>query len=72
MIYHGPDDLAQRLDVPREWVMRRVRTGEFPHLRLGRYVRFTDEHVRQIEAAHEVSTPRGVGDVHGRKTRRAS
>lgn len=65
------DDLAARFGVSREWVRRRCRTGEFPHLRIGSAIRFTEAHVAQIEKAHEVTPDpeRETGDPWGRKKR---
>lgn len=71
MTYYTPDDLAARFGLTREWVMARVRGGELPHLRLGRYVRFTDAHVAAFEAAHDRAGAERH-DRHGRKPRRGS
>ena len=71
MTYHTPDYVADLFDVSVSFVMRRVRSGEFPHLRLGKTTRFTDEHIAAIVAAHEVAPDASV-NPYGRKTRRAS
>jgi len=33
-------ELAERLNVPKNWPLEQARAGNIPHLRLGRYVRF--------------------------------
>lgn len=65
-----PDDLAQVLRISARQVTRRAATGEFPHLRLGRAFRFTDDHVAQIIATHEVAAAREPESPWGRITRR--
>jgi excisionase family DNA binding protein len=32
--------IAERLGVPKSWVLESARAGAIPHVRLGRYVRF--------------------------------
>jgi len=32
--------VANRLGVPKSWVLESARSGAIPHVRLGRYVRF--------------------------------
>lgn len=41
------DDVADILGVSTRWVNDRTRSGEIPHVRLGRYVRYQRE---QVEA----------------------
>lgn len=48
-------ELAAHLGVARTWVDVRVRRREIPHLRLGRYVKFTPAHVAAIEAQYAVA-----------------
>lgn len=67
---HTPDDLAQVLQVSAQQVKRRAASGEFPHVRLGRAFRFTDEHVQQIIASHEVAVVVEPEAPWGRVTRR--
>jgi excisionase family DNA binding protein len=33
-------EVADRLGVPKSWVLESARSGAIPHVRLGRYVRF--------------------------------
>jgi excisionase family DNA binding protein len=40
-------EIADRLAVPKTWVLDSARSGAIPHLRLGRYVRF---HWPDVEA----------------------
>jgi excisionase family DNA binding protein len=35
-------DVADRLGVPKSWVLESARSGAIPHVRLGRYVRFDE------------------------------
>jgi excisionase family DNA binding protein len=35
------DAVADRLNVPKSWVLESARAGAIPHVRLGRYVRFS-------------------------------
>ena len=50
-----PDELAQKLSVPRSWVYEQSRQGKLPTHRIGRYVRFrlseVLEHQRQRHAS---------------------
>lgn len=41
----GIKAMAKRLDVPVSWLYSRTRTGEIPHLKLGKYVKFRPEEV---------------------------
>jgi excisionase family DNA binding protein len=34
-------EVAARLSVPKTWVLESARAGAIPHIRLGRYVRFS-------------------------------
>jgi excisionase family DNA binding protein len=36
----GAAAIAELLDVPTSWVLESARSGQIPHIRLGRYVRF--------------------------------
>lgn len=44
------NDLAAKLDVSVETVHRKCRTHEWPHSRIGRLYRFTQEHYEAIIA----------------------
>lgn len=57
-----PDQVADRLGVKRQWLMRRVQRKEVPHLRMGLYVKFTEGHVEQIIAKYAVE-PRVVNPL---------
>jgi excisionase family DNA binding protein len=39
------EELAERLAVPRTWILESARSGAIPHVRLGRYVRFDEDDV---------------------------
>jgi len=40
-----PEQLAERLNVPRTWVYERSRAGKIPTHRIGRYIRFDFQEV---------------------------
>ena len=40
-------EMATKLNVPISWLYARTRTGEIPHLKIGKYVRFDAEKVMQ-------------------------
>lgn len=54
----GVADVARRFNVPVSWVYLKAETGELPHIKLGRYLRF---HADEIEAY--LSAQRRGGDV---------
>jgi excisionase family DNA binding protein len=47
-------EAAEVLRVPEGWLRKKVTAGVVPHTRLGKHVRFTAEHLRQIIAAGDV------------------
>ena len=47
------DGLAARLNVSRSWVRSKVTAREIPFTKIGRHVRFTEEHVAAIVASGE-------------------
>lgn len=67
---HKPEEVAAMLQIERRAVLRRAGSGEFPHLRIGKQVRFTDQHIAAIIAAHEVATAAEPSNPWGRVTRR--
>ena len=57
------DDLAVRLKVPKSWVYSRVESGDLPHRKIGRYVRFVAEEIDDyLEAARRGPRRDGRGD----------
>ena len=50
-----PDDVAAHLGINRELVIARCRTGEWPHMRVGKFYRFTPMQLEAIEAACTVA-----------------
>ena len=40
---------------PRLWVLKRIRSGEFKALRVGRYLRLTDKQIEDAIASLEIS-----------------
>lgn len=53
MAYAKPEDLAERYGKSRTWVVLQCASGRFPHLRVGRSIRFKPEHVEAIEREME-------------------
>jgi len=43
----GIKTMAERLDVPVSWLYSRTRTGEIPHYKLGKYVKFDESEVME-------------------------
>ena len=41
----GIKAIAKKLDVPKSWVYSRTRTGEIPHYKVGKYVKFNESEV---------------------------
>lgn len=68
---YTPSDVAARYGVSRHFVEKRVREKKWPHLRVGKFVRFTDAHLEQIDALYEVPVAPEVAAQKswGRKTR---
>lgn len=66
-------DIAQALDVSQDFVRRRCASRTWPHLRIGRAIRFTAEHYADIVKRTEVSTaPASAAQSWGRRTRRSA
>lgn len=64
-------DIADRYGISEYQVKDRCRRGEWPHLRVGRLVRFTEAHVEQIDRILEKPVAQHVKAARswGRKTR---
>jgi len=43
----GIKTMAKKLDVPPSWIYFRTRTGEIPHYKLGKYVKFDESEVME-------------------------
>lgn len=73
-----PADLAEKLVTTEAQVMEWRRSYDWPHVRLGRKVRFTDQQVEAIIAAHSVrptkktEAPVKIAGQTSRSARRAS
>ena len=51
----GIKEMAKKLDLPASWLYSRTRTGEIPHYKIGKYVKFDETEIwdwikRQNEA----------------------
>ncbi len=69
------EEAAVALAVPRSWLRDKVTARQVPHTRLGRHVRFSEEHLRQIiELGEEmaVTGPMPTGGGVGRRRARAA
>lgn len=49
-------DLAEILNLPLSTTVELRKREGWPHIRLGKAVRFTSEHIEQIIATHSVAT----------------
>jgi excisionase family DNA binding protein len=59
-------EAAKLLQVPEGWLRKKVTAGAVPHTRLGKHVRFTDDHLRRIvEAGEQVPTALPAAVAHG-------
>lgn len=45
------EEAAEILGVPKTWVRDKVTNRKIPHTRIGKHVRFTEEHLRAISDA---------------------
>ena len=43
----GIKEMATKLDIPISWLYSRTRTGEIPHYKLGKYVKFDVQEVME-------------------------
>lgn len=41
------DELSQFLGVPKSWIYERTRRGEIPHTKLGKYLRFDAQEIKE-------------------------
>jgi excisionase family DNA binding protein len=66
-------EAAAALNVPEGWLRKKVSAGVVPHTRLGKHVRFTQEHLTQIVAAGEpaVFASPSLGNGVSARARRA-
>lgn len=52
------DEAAERLGVRPSWIYERTRRSAIPHRRLGKFVRFTEQDLREIANAA------AIGELH--------
>lgn len=70
---YSDEMVAERYGKSKDYVQRAAREGRWPHLKVGRSVRFTDAHLAQIDAMHEVKAATAATAASwGRKTRRSA
>lgn len=66
-------EVAERYGHTKDYILRLAREGRWPHLRVGRSVRFTDAHLAQIDVMHEVKAQGATAAASwGRKTRKTA
>jgi excisionase family DNA binding protein len=63
------EQAAVALAVPRSWLRDKVTARQVPHTRLGRHVRFTEAHLRQIIETGEEAAAIGPVPTGGRRRR---
>lgn len=68
----SPADLAEALGLTEQRVMDLRRHYRWPHVRLGRTIRFTPEQVEQIIASHSRESEASPVDLSGRTARSTS
>lgn len=69
--YTTPAEFAEQLGKSEAWVMARCRSKKWPHLGVGKSVRFTPDHIAMIERLLTVEPSEQVkaDDSWGRKGR---
>jgi excisionase family DNA binding protein len=63
--WHSVDDIAAMLDVSRAKVYGLANARRIPHKKVGRSLRFTDEHVEQIKQIFDVPVVVDAPNVSG-------
>lgn len=67
---HDATHVGERYGHTRAYALEQARKGKWPHLKVGREVRFTDAHLAAIDAMHEVKARQSVAaSTWGRRTR---
>lgn len=65
-----PEEVAEQLRMKKSWVYNAARTGELPHLRLGRAVRFRqsaiETYLAGIEQGGELPVARAASRIRVR------
>ena len=61
------DEVAERLNVTKDWVWAQVRAGRIPHVPLGRYRRFREEALDAWIRNLEKSKPEPDGSIKDRR-----
>lgn len=73
MSVYTPQQVADRFAIKRRQVIRKVAERKWPCLRISKKtIRFTDDHIAQIEALTQTVSFTNVTNLHGIKTRRSS
>ena len=45
LTFMGIKEMAKKLDGPPSWIYSRTRTGQIPHYKMGKYVKFVEAEV---------------------------
>jgi hypothetical protein len=65
-----PDQVAEHFQVTRDLVIRKAMSEEWPCLRIGkRTIRFTEEHLVEIQGIAEITPAGNVYSMTGHKRR---
>lgn len=54
-------EAADRLCISHAWLRKKIAAREVPYVRLGRAVRFSEEHIRRIIESHTTELPSANG-----------
>ena len=58
----GIKEMASKLDVPVSWLYSRTRSGQIPHFKIGKYVRFDVDQVMEWikKMQNQITEERGM------------
>ena len=62
-------DVAAILLKSEDWVIRRTRRGEIPHVKVGKTIRYTDQHIEDYLAGLTGTPTAPAVNAWGRRTR---
>jgi excisionase family DNA binding protein len=70
---HSPEELAERFGVTRRLLLDWMREHDWPHVKVGRVIRFTDEQVSEILRRQTVAAKSELPRVQiGGQTKRSA
>jgi len=62
-------EVADMFQIKKQQVARLAASGEWPHHRIGKFIRFTDEDIAKINEITQVAPPPIEANPYGRVTR---